>query len=129
MHSIVMMSFSYQTGNMMYSTVHYWLKIENNIYIAMIKPDGVPDEQLSVFPVDESFVLNLENILIRYKVGDWNGFNKVDKRVLDGTGFSLNVRFASDKSIHASGYVSRPARYAEVRNALDSAFMGLLTNQ
>lgn len=122
------LSFSYSQGYSAYAYNRYSLEYKENKYIATVKPYGIPDDDFVEVNVDENFVQKIEDILSKYNVGSWDGFHKSDKYVLDGDSFSLSVHFIDDTSISASGYMRWPENYGNVRNELDSLFIGLYDN-
>ena len=122
-------SFSYSTGYAMYSNVIYSLKKDKNKILVSIKPDGISDEEKLEAEVDSSFLASLESILNEYNVGNWNGFDKIDKYVLDGNSFSLSIMMENDKSISAHGYMRWPKNYTEVKNKLNNLFMEVYNNK
>lgn len=125
MDQIHYLTFYYSTGSMQFSSVNYMLKEIDGKYSVFISPDGDNPENAFMKIVDKGFVKKVLDVLKKHKVGYWNGFNKNNKLVMDGKGFSLNVRFHSGKAIHAHGYMRWPKNYKEVRSELDSLFMSL----
>lgn len=92
-------------------------------YIAIIKPYGISEEDELKVIVDKDIMDNIEGILRKYHVEEWNGFNKVNKNVLDGDDFSLSVKMVNDEEIYASGYMSWPKNYRNVIDGIDEIFM------
>ena len=95
---------------------------EDGRLVASNKPYGIADEAATIKDVDDSFREKLEAILKQFEVGKWEGFQKSDKRVLDGDSFDLAVWFDDKTSIHASGYMKWPKNYREFRDAIDALF-------
>lgn len=120
--------FSYGTGIACNASVVYILTEKNEKYQVSIKPDGIPEAQAYVRTVDEEFPQQLLQMLKAFRIGRWNGYHKVDKMVLDGTGFSLEVHFFSGKTIRAHGYMRTPQNYGEVRAELNRMFMRLYSD-
>ena len=118
-------NFGYSTGNMMYAYVSYNINLEKNKYIVSIKPTGIPEEKTLKKEINVEEVKKVEEILKKYEVGKWDGFNKSDKNVLDGNSFSLYTRFTNDDTIDAHGYMKYPKNYKEVREELDKFFMDI----
>ena len=108
----------YANGNYSYSVI----KTKDGKFIASYKGDGVPEQKASKFPVDETFLIDLEKTLKENNILKWNGFHKSDSNVLDGNGFSFYVRFNDGKSYNASGYESYPKGYREGKNAIENFF-------
>lgn len=121
--SIKILHFSYNKGNMINSNVSYALDCKDGICKATIKPYDIPDEEQKVIEVDKKVVEKIEKILKQYNVERWNNFNKNNKYVLDGNGFSMYIKTDEDKTIEASGYMMWPKNYNEVRDSLDNIFM------
>ena len=118
---------SYSNGYMMNSNIQYDFKYdeETNKYIVEIKPYLVDEDDKLVIEVDESFKDKLKEIIIKYELVKWDGFNESDKNVLDGDSFSFGAWFKDKTSIHASGYMMWPENYSNVRGELDSLFMNI----
>ena len=114
--------FSYSTGTMMNSSVS---KDKSGKYVVEICPDEVAEEDKYISEVNVGFAEKIVMILKKYHVGRWNGFNKIDRMVMDGDGFSLDVSFQNGSRIHAHGYMRYPKNYSSVRGELDTAFMNL----
>lgn len=113
--------FSYSTGYHMYAYVIYEIELKDGKYIASIKPTDIPDEEAKEVELSKEEIQEIENKLNEYHVSRWDGFNKIDKNVLDGNSFSLTIRYKND-SIGAHGYMKWPYNYREVRAYLDSLF-------
>ena len=105
------------------SDVNYELNFEDNKYIAKVKPSGVAEENKLVVEVSKDVVEKLSEIFKKYKVNKWDGFNKSQQNVMDGSSFSLTIRLIDDKSIHASGYMKWPKNYSDVRDEINELFM------
>lgn len=117
------MYLGYSTGTMINSNVRYDLELKDGKYIAEIKPNNISEEDKLTVEIKKEDVQKIKDILKKYHVGRWNGFNKSDQNVLDGDSFSFGVRFIDDTSINASGYMMWPVNYGEVEKALDDIFM------
>ena len=119
--------FSYGTvdGMAMYDGVHYSIEYKDGEYIATIQGNGVSEEDAKVVEISKRDVKRLENILNKYNVGSWDGFQKYDKDVLDGSSFNISINTFDDTSVSASGYMRWPKNYREVRNDLENFFKKL----
>lgn len=115
-------TFSYTTGYMVNAYVRYEIEYKANKYIARIKPNGKKEEELLETELDLETIKNIEKILKDNNVSKWNGFNKVDKDVLDGNSFSISITMSNDEQITASGYMKYPDNYGNVRGSLDNIF-------
>lgn len=121
-------SFDYSQGYAINSYTRYKLDCDT-ICIVDIKPYGISEEENTVVEVDDTFVNNLIEIINKYKVIKWNGFNRVAKDVLDGDSFSFNLHAQDDISITASGYMMWPDNYREVCDEIDNLFNNLVNNK
>lgn len=126
--NIVYLSLNYSTGTENGSNIDYTLKYDNEQYIVQIKPNGAIDTY-DTFIVDADFMKRLIEILIDNHVEKWNGFNKSDKRVLDGNRFQLTIINHEEIYLEASGYEKWPTNYQEVRSELDNLFNSLYTQK
>ena len=113
--------FGYSTGNMKDAYVRYELTLEDEVYTARVKPNGVPDEQAAVVKVEKSFAGELGALMERYGVDQWNGFDKSDTQVLDGNSFSLTV-YRGEEKISARGYMKWPKNYGDFKAAVNKLF-------
>ena len=126
--NIKSIEFSYTKGYMINSNVSY--KLECGDYcIATICPYGTAREDVKEFKVDKSVLLEIENILNKYDVISWNGFNKADKNVLDGDSFSINIKMSDGGKIDASGYMMWPEGYKEFVSEIDDFFMNIYNGE
>ena len=117
-------SFSFDTvdGMAINAGVKYSIKLEENKYIATIRKNGKSEEDETKKEIFNEKVKELENILNKYNVSKWNGFNKSNKNVLDGHSFSLSIKLGDDSYVSASGYMRWPKNYKNVRNELKEFF-------
>ncbi len=121
--------FGYSNGYMINSNIRYELKIEDEKYIAKIKPYGVDDEDELTIEVSKDIMDKASEIFKKYEVNKWDGFNKSDHNVMDGDSFSLGIWFNDDKSIHASGYMMWPDNYRNVREEISDLFMEIYNRE
>ena len=121
--SIKNFHYFYTKGYAMNADVFYDLECDKEC-IATIKKYGESQEDAIKKTVDSDFVKQVEEILEKYEVGQWNNFHKTDKNVLDGDSFSMSITFQDDTSISASGYMRYPNNYSSVKNELDDLFLG-----
>ena len=120
--NITKLHLSYSTSTMMNGNVIYEIEYKDNKYNLHIKPNMVPDEEAIDTEISKEDILKIEEILNKYKVYKWDGFQKSDKYVLDGNSFSFWVYFDEDKDIHASGYMMYPDNYGNVESELENIF-------
>lgn len=118
--------FSYQVGNYMNGSVAYELKQEEDgSYTATVKPNQVAEADAKKYKVGKDFADELAAFLREKKVNRWNGFQKSDRHVLDGNGFSFSLWTTEDKNISASGYMRWPRGYDEVKAGIEAIFAKL----
>ena len=123
------MHFSYSTGTMINSYVTYELTFKDGKYIAKIKPNGISTEETQEKEITKKQVKQIENILKKYEVNKWNGFDKSDPNVLDGNSFHISISFKDGLNISASGYMKYPKNYREATSELDNIFMKMYTEK
>ena len=114
-------SFTYTNGYSAYSYTYYYVSC-NEKCLASIKPNDVPEEEKIEVEIQQETIDKLQDILIKYDVAKWNGFNKNDKSVLDGDSFSINIKMDNEKIITAHGYMKWPKNYSSVKKEIDELF-------
>ena len=119
--NIESLDFHYTQGYMINSDIRYELKCKGDC-ILIYKPLGISYEEAKTYKVSSDVLLEIEYLLNKYKVFKWNGFHGNDKNVLDGDSFGFFVSLKNGESIEASGYMSWPDNYYEVRDGLDTIF-------
>ena len=107
--------FRYRSNSsMMYNgDVVYELQCQDTECFAYYKPSGTDDKDKYKYSVDTEFCEKLEELLEKYDVGSWDGFDKVDRDILDGSSFSLSITMKNGDSINASGYMKYPKHYRD----------------
>ena len=119
-------SFSYGGGSMMNSGTIYQLEWKDGVHTAIVKASGVALEDAPRFTVDEAFVRELEQFLRENQVEKWNGFNKSDKNVMDGSGFDLSLSTMDSQFVRASGYMKYPKNFDTVCRGISAIFAKLV---
>lgn len=77
-------------------------------------------------PADEELMKGLSAIIDEHNLHKWDGFNRTNSLVLDGTGFGLGVRFDDGSGISASGNNSFPDGHYDASQAINDLFLGYL---
>lgn len=79
-------------------------------------------QDLDEFPVyaDETLLKDLEAVYLEQNIARWNGFDKVDQRVLDGGGFGLNMAFVDGKELSAHGSNVYPDGFGAFQKRVES---------
>lgn len=124
-NDIKSLHYSYSVGYAINAYYTYDLDCEDKCIIK-IKPNGYPEEEAKEYEVDDKTLNKIADILNKYEVSKWDGFDKSDKNVLDGNSFSFIVRLKNGGSIHASGYMKWPNNYSQVKNELKEVFDSLI---
>ena len=83
------------------------------------------DEPLAV-PAEASWAEGLTGLIRQYGMMGWNGFDKSDSLLLDGTQFSVSFAFADGTSVIARGYGRFPPNYSDAAEAIEAHFLQLL---
>ena len=123
-NSITHFSFYYTRGYAINSDIRYYIDCDNTC-IAKIKPYGIDDEDIKEVEVDKDFIKSVTDVLNKYDVIKWDGFDRVAKDVLDGDSFSLYLDANDNIKISASGYMLWPDNYKTVREELDKIFINI----
>lgn len=102
----------YEFGS--YNGGYYKYEISKEDDIWILKATGSNGIKLNVKKeIDINDINNIQNIILKYNVIDWNGFNKSDKNVLDGYGFSLLINYSNEMKITVKGYMKYPKNYSD----------------
>lgn len=120
--NIKYLHFGYSTGNMINANVSYELSYKDGKYIARVKPNGKSEEETIEKEITKKQIKKIEEIIKKYEVYKWDGFNKSDPYVLDGNSFNMSITLKEGKIVSASGYMKYPNNYREVKNELDNFF-------
>ena len=68
----------------------------------------------------------LASLVQNHELTRWNGFDRVDRHALDGTGFELTIRYEDGQEVRASGSNAFPEGYREAREAILEFFAELM---
>ena len=119
--------FSYTSGYMMNSDTRYELDCKEGCFL-LYKPYGISSSEEKRYKVDNEIVLEIEKVLNKYNVSKWDGFDGNDQNVLDGDSFGFFVTMKNGDTIEASGYMSWPKNYGEVKSELEYTFGKVINN-
>ena len=111
-------SLSYSYGSGMGGYVEYTLKKQDNLAFYTYKCMGCLEEKDIKKTVDGSYLDKIADIVKKYDMGKWDGFNKSEDGVMDGSGFTLKIEFDDEKGIEAHGYMKYPSNYREASGEL-----------
>lgn len=90
-----------------------------------IKHKGEPYEEAKTYPISDEQVEEIIDMLNKYEVWRWNGFDEHDPDVFDGSSFSFSLSVQDGKTIEAHGYCMYPENYSEVIQSLLRVFNSL----
>ena len=79
--NITKLHLSYSTSTMMNGNVIYDIYLKDDKYMLHIKPNMIPEEEGINAEITKEDILQIEDILNKYKVYKWNGFQKSDPYV------------------------------------------------
>ena len=113
--------YTYSVGYSIDAYYIYDIKCEDKCTIK-IKPNGYPEEEAKTYDLDQDSLNKIIEVLNKYEVRKWDGFNKSNKNVLDGDSFSFSITMMDGDSISASGYMMWPEHYRDVREELGEIF-------
>lgn len=75
-----------------------------------------------LLPVDDELMQALEAIVAEHDLRKWDGFDKSNSMVLDGSNFFLKIRFSDESGITASGRNRFPEGFGAATEAIETAF-------
>lgn len=113
--------FHYTEGYAVNAYVNYEL-ICGDKCVLKYKLNGVPEKDAKTVDFPKERVLQIIDMLNKYNVSSWDGFNKNAKDVLDGDSFTFKVSMSNGDSIYATGYMLWPNNYREVKKELEEIF-------
>ena len=112
----------HSAGMMMNSDKRYILEKVKDSYKITVKKVNEPPESAITKKVTKNFANDLESILKKYNVEKWDGFNKSDPNVLDGSSFSITINMMDGNHISAHGYMMYPKDYGKVVKEIKELF-------
>ena len=120
-------SFTYTTGYDVNAYVAYTVECSSEKCTARVKLNGAEEDEAVIKDVDQEFLDKIKEIIVENHVEKWNGFNKSNKRIMDGNSFTLKVIMKNNQKIDAYGYMKWPNNYGTVSEQFDGLF-GSLAN-
>ena len=116
--------YHYTKGYAINSNISYTIECTDKC-MASIKLYGKSEEEAIMVEVSKDKMEELVNIINMYRVYKWDGFDKVDKNVLDGDSFGLSIK-SENKNISCSGYMKYPKNYRDFEREVDKFFNELI---
>lgn len=83
-------------------------------------------EKEHVLEMTEAEAEELAAMIRKHDLNRWNGFDKIDRRALDGTGFELEIRYEDGQALSASGSNSFPKGYREAHEEFRKFFGAMM---
>ncbi len=118
--------FVYTTGYGSDNYASYAIECSSSGCIAKVKPNNTSEINAVIVDVDDNFLAKVRFIIEENDVAEWNGYNKVNRHILDGNSFDLKVKMKNDQIIKAHGYMNWPLNYSKVAGEFDTLFMSLV---
>ena len=99
---------------------------KNDEYILTV--EGFKNEKINVIKkLEKKDMEELSNIIDDNNIKDWDGYDKSDKNVYDGYGFTLEVKYKSGEALSAHGYMKYPKDYDEGHEKLEKYLLKLIS--
>ncbi len=118
-YQINKLEYSYTSGYAVNSDVSYKIDCEDKC-ILIIKEYGKDEKDVIKKSLTNKDMDEFEDMLNKYHVISWKGFNKSDKNVLDGNSFSFHLRYNDDEKLSASGYMMYPDHYKNFKENFEN---------
>lgn len=117
-YQINKLEYSYTNGYEVNSDVSYKIDCEDKC-ILIIKEYGKDEKDVITKKLTNKDMDKFEDMLNKYHILSWKGFNKSDKNVLDGNSFSFHLRYNDDEKLSASGYMMYPNHYRDFKEKFE----------
>lgn len=121
-NSLKSLYFTYGSGMNKATIERFNIECNNNKCTATIKPKYLSDEEEKKIEVGKEIKENIENIITKYNLKEWDGYNKSDSRIMDGYSFNLKIEFEDKTTITAYGYMKQPKNYIEAKEEIEEIF-------
>ncbi len=76
--------------------------------------------------ISDSYLKELSKIVNDYNIYEWDGFDKDEEGLMDGSSFNFEITFKDGKSIKARGYGKSPDNYRKAIDAIVELFSPLI---
>lgn len=118
---IVSFHYSYD-GTIGGNSHHYILKVTDSVATVTVRDLMHQDYGDMTDVVDAAFVQALEKLCAKHNVKRWDGFDKYNRLVSDGHGFTLSIEYDDDKSVYAHGMNMSPKGFWDFDEELHELF-------
>lgn len=123
--SVVSFAYSHR-GSSVDSIYSYTVREDEETGEMIVLYDLNCGSETCALPAGEEMMRELNALADAHTLWRWNGFDRTDSRVMDGSGFGLSIRYEDGTEISASGSNSFPEGYGEAARAIDALFTGYL---
>lgn len=96
-------------------------KEDEKFYFSFYDPELKTKEEIMI-EVGQEVPDRLQELYIKSGVEKWNGFDMVDRDVVDGYGFSLTIVFSNGERLTASGRNQAPENYFAFKEGVEELF-------
>lgn len=117
-YQINKLKYSYTSGYGINEDVFYEIDCEDDCML-IYKEYGKDEKDSISIKLTDKDMDKFENMLNKYHVLSWKGFNKSDNNVLDGNSFSFSLRYNDDEKLSASGYMMYPDHYRDFKEKFE----------
>ena len=100
----------------------YELRVEDGVATLKVRDMEHFDYGEMTETVESALVDSLEALCAKHDVLRWDGYDKIDRRVCDGHGFSLSVHYDNGKEMYAHGMNMSPAGFHDFDNDMHALF-------
>lgn len=91
-----------------------------------VKYAGASPDEVTEVETDGTVMNRLGEVINKYEIQSWDGFNESNRHVLDGGSFSLTVKSGEDTLISAYGANSYPKDYYDASKEIENIFREVL---
>ncbi len=123
--TITTFSFSHR-GTSTYDIYSYELLKDEETGKMTVRCEFSCGNEVYVLPAEDEFIQDLSEIVDNHAIEKWDGFNKSNSFMLDGSGFSLYIGFTDGTDINAYGSNRFPKGYIETSDSIDLLFLTYL---
>ena len=119
-------SFWFSEGDGWWSYGYHYTLREKEWNYSLVYEQIAPEQYTREKNLTVEEVKKLEDELYRWQFSEWNGFEKDNPDVLDGSSWSLNIRYHDGQEVRAHGYESYPDDFWNKTSHLTSFLNELL---
>ena len=120
-NSISLLEYGYGDGRMINGDVLYKLECDDKCLL-FSKLEKYSDDEVFTTEISKDDYSKILKTLQDNNVSSWDGFNKSNKHVLDGTSYHFKVVTNDNVTVFASGYMKYPKHFKETINKILDIF-------